>query len=281
MSRAAVLQMVSTDDWQGNLTAAAGLMQRAASAGARLVVLPENFAFMGRQDHEKCKLAEHFGSGPIQDFLSEQAVRHGLWVVAGTLPIRADDDYAQSPERVFAACLVINADGACVGRYDKIHLFDVQVPGSANEQYRESASLHAGEKLVVVNTPCGRLGLSVCYDLRFPELYRALVDRHAELLAVPAAFTAATGLVHWDVLLKARAVENQCFILAPNQGGEHPGGRRTYGHSQVLDPWGERLAHHAEGPGLAIADIDLQHLKDIRRRFPALKHRRLTRPDSA
>lgn len=273
-NRVAVVQMASGDDLQANLTSAAGLLQRARTQGAKLAVLPENFAFMGRRDRDKCQLAEHFGTGPIQDFLAEQAVRQGLWLVAGTIPLRANDDYAATPEKVCAASLVFNSDGACVGRYDKIHLFDVQVPGKPDEQYRESAGLHAGEKVVVVNTPCGRLGLSVCYDLRFPELYRALVDRHAELLSVPAAFTEATGKVHWDMLLKARAVENQCFILAPNQGGEHPGGRRTYGHSQILDPWGECLARHDAGPGLAVADLDLQHLKDIRHRFPALKHRR-------
>lgn len=275
MSRVAVAQMCSVDDLQENLTAAAKLIHKASAQQAELVALPENFAFLGRSDDDKCRFAEHFGRGVIQDFLAEQAVRHRMWILAGSVPIRADEDYADKVEKVYASSLLFNSDGNCVARYDKIHLFDVALPGDSDERYQESATLYAGEKLVVANAPCGRLGMSICYDLRFPELYRALVDQHAELLAVPAAFTEATGKVHWHSMLKARAVENQCYVIAPNQGGEHPGGRRTYGHSLIIDPWGETLACVEQGEGVAVAEIDRQHLKDIRSRFPALKHRRL------
>ncbi len=275
MSKVAVIQMQSTDQMQDNLTAAAGFIRSAAEQGARLAVLPENFAFLGRHERDKCQLAESFGAGPIQDFLAEQAVRHDIWLVAGSLPVKAMGDTSQPPEKVYAASLVYNSDGQCVARYDKIHLFDVEVPGRPGERYRESASLHAGDKLVVVKTPAGRLGLSICYDLRFPELYRELTAQGAELLAVPSAFTEATGQVHWDVLLKARAVENQCFVLAPNQWGRHPGGRRTYGASQILGPWGESLGRMAEGIGCVVAELDMEHLQEVRRGFPCLKHRRL------
>lgn len=276
MSRVAVVQMQSVDDLQENLTAAAGFIRDAVSQGAEFVTLPENFAFLGRSEKDKSNLSEHFGAGPIQDFIAEQAVRHGVWLLAGSIPLRAEGDVEQPPEKVFAASLLYTADGQCVARYDKIHLFDVEVPGKSGERYMESASHHAGSEPVVVKTPFGQVGLSICYDLRFPELYRQLVSRGAEILTVPAAFTEATGRVHWDMLLRARAVENQCYVLAADQWGVHPGGRRTYGGSQIVDPWGEVVARIKQGAGAVVADLKLDYLKEIRRRFPALKHRRLS-----
>lgn len=267
--------MVSVDEVETNLTMAARLIRHAAEQAVQLVVLPENFAFLGRGEQDKCHIAEHYGRGKIQDFLAEQALRHQIWILAGSVPIRAEDDLQLPCEKVFAASLMYNAEGQCQARYDKIHLFDVALPGSQGERYQESASHYAGEQTVVVSTPLGRVGMSVCYDLRFPELYRSLVDQGAEILTVPAAFTEATGKVHWDMLLRARAVENQCYVLAADQGGMHPGGRRTYGGSQIIDPWGEVLSRLGQGEGLAVAELDLQHLRDIRTRFPALKHRRL------
>lgn len=275
VSRMAVAQMVSVDDVDINLTGAAKLIRSAVTEGARLLALPENFAFMGRRETDKCHVAEHFGRGVIQEFLAEQALRHDIWLLAGSVPLRADDDMAEVPEKVCAASLLYSNDGRCAGRYDKIHLFDVEVPGRPGERYRESASHHAGDRTVLVKTTFGTLGLSVCYDLRFPELYRDLAARGAQILAVPSAFTEATGRAHWDTLLRARAIENQCYVLAPDQGGEHPGGRRTFGGSQIVDPWGEVLARVERGPGLAIADIDLNHLAEVRRQFPCLQHRRL------
>ncbi len=273
MSKCAAAQMVSVDDVETNLTTAAQLIRQAAEQGAGLVALPENFAFLGRKEGEMNRIAEHFGAGKIQDFLAEQAVRHDIWILAGTVPLRAEDDLDHLPEKVFASSLLIDAEGSCVARYDKIHLFDVELPGKTKESYRESSTYFAGNKIVVADTPFGKIGLSICYDLRFPELYRALIDRGVEILTVPSAFTEATGKVHWDTLIKARAVENQCFVIAPDQGGIHPGGRRTHGGSQIVDPWGETLTRVGKGAGLAIADIDLDHLHDIRERFPALKHR--------
>ena len=266
---AAVVQMNSGDDVAANLRAADTALQQAAEAGAKLVVLPENFAFMGAHERDKLALAEADGSGHIQDFLAGAAARLKLWIVGGTLPIAAPDG------RVFASLCVYAADGARAARYDKIHLFDVDIGGG--ERYRESNSIAPGAQVpVVVDTPVGRLGLSVCYDLRFPELYRALVDLGATVLSVPAAFTVKTGAVHWHTLLKARAVENQCFVLAPGQVGVHPGGRSTFGQSLILGPWGETLAEcSAAAPGIAVATLDAARLTEVRSSFPSLAHRRL------
>lgn len=271
--RVAALQMRSGAEVDANLREADALLARARDEGAALAVLPENFAFMGAHERDKLAVAEAPDAGPIQDFLAAAARRLGLWLVAGTVPLRTPD-----PGRVAAACLVYDAGGARVARYDKIHLFDVDVPaaGGAAERYRESASIAPGAPApVLVDTPAGRLGLSVCYDLRFPELYRALAAAGAELLAVPSAFTARTGEAHWEPLLRARAIENQCYVVAPGQGGEHPGGRRSWGHSLIADPWGRVLAQCGEGAGVAVAPVPREALQNLRASFPVLRHRRL------
>jgi len=273
--KVAAIQMNSRPDRDANLAQARRLLAQAADAGARLAALPENFSFMGAHERDKLTIAEMPGLGPIQELLARTASDLKLWIVAGTVPLVA----AEEPGKVFAASLVYDDQGREVARYDKIHLFDVEVPATAGgqaERYRESATIARGDlRAVVVETPVGRLGLSVCYDLRFPELYRALQKQGAELLCVPAAFTARTGQAHWLTLLRARAIENQCHVIAPGQWGEHAGGRKTWGHSLVIDPWGETLAEHVEGDGAAIAEISPQRLLEVRSTFPALTHRRL------
>jgi nitrilase len=268
----AAVQMTSIDDVAANLATAERLLARAADAGATLAALPENFAFMGAKDRDKLAHAEALDDGPIQAFLARTAQRLKLWIVAGSVPVAVPGD----PAHVFAACLVHDASGARVGRYDKIHLFDVDVPRDGRiERYRESASIAAGGWTpVVVDTPAGRLGLSVCYDVRFPELYRALAAAGAELLCVPAAFTVKTGEAHWEVLLRARAVENLCYVIAPGQCGTHPGGRGTWGHSMIVGPWGDVLAQQADGEGIAMAEVDRERQAQTRATFPALSHRR-------
>ncbi|MDT8405635.1 MAG: carbon-nitrogen hydrolase family protein [Methylococcales bacterium] len=268
MSTVAVIQMTSSDSVHDNLATAARLLRQAADAGAKLAALPENFAFMGLHETDKLKIKEHEGSGPIQDFLYETASRLQLWLVAGTLPMACADLH-----KVRAACLVYDDQGQLRARYDKIHLFDVNLPGG-RESYRESTTFEQGEEWGVVDTPVGKLGLSICYDLRFPELYRKLTDQGAQLLLAPSAFTRNTGEAHWQVLLRARAIENLCYVLAPNQTGRHRNGRETYGHSAIIDPWGQVLADAGTDVGLAKATVDLNHLAEIRGAFPVLQHRR-------
>lgn len=272
--RIAAVQTRSGADVAANLRAAGALLERARGEGAVLAVLPENFAFMGAREADKLAVAEAPGAGPIQEFVASAARRLGLWLVAGTVPLKTAD-----PARVSAASLVYDAAGACVARYDKMHLFDVDVPGDASgaaARYRESASIAPGERaLAVADTPAGRLGLSVCYDLRFPELFRRLVAQGAEILAVPSAFTEHTGAAHWETLLRARAIENQCYVVAPGQCGEHPGGRRTWGHSMIVDPWGRVLVQCEDGEGVAVAAVPREPLLSLRRSFPVLDHRRL------
>ncbi|MEO1751852.1 carbon-nitrogen hydrolase family protein [Thiofaba sp. EF100] len=264
-ARVAVIQMVSGADVEANLEQAGRRLAEAANAGARLAVLPENVACMTPEMEHLRSIAEREGEGPIQQALAAMARRNQLWLVAGTIPLLARDG------RLTNTCLVFDDDGQRVARYDKIHLFDVDVPGG--EVHHESAHFAPGREVVVLDTPVGRLGLAVCYDLRFPELFRAMVDQGAELIALPAAFTHATGRAHWEVLLRARAIENLCFVLASAQGGQHFEGRRTFGHSQVIGPWGEPLALHAEGPGLALATLDRGAQRELRERFPVLAHR--------
>lgn len=268
----AALQLSSGDDLAHNLATAGRLLEQAAAGGAVLATLPENFAFMGAREADKLAHAENPGQGPIQDFLAAAAQRLGLWIVAGSVPLAVPGD----ARRVYAASLVYNAHGACVARYDKIHLFDVDVPREGGAQrYRESNSIAPGQwEPVVVDTPAGRLGLSVCYDLRFPELYRALVAQGAELFCVPAAFTAKTGEAHWEILLRARAVENQCYVLAPGQCGTHPGSRGTWGHSMIVGPWGEVLACAQDGEAVVLAQADRARQATLRESFPVLSHRR-------
>ena len=263
----AALQMVSTPDVKRNLDAAAALMARAADAGAQLVALPEYFCFMGSTDTDKLRIAEPPRGGPIQGFLSQQARSLGLWVIGGTLPITCD-----TADRVRNACCVYAPDGSLAARYDKIHLFYYD---NGRERYDEAAVLEAGGEPVTLQAGPLRLGLSVCYDLRFPELYRAMMSPPCDVIAVPAAFTWTTGRAHWELLLRARAVENQCYVLAAAQGGKHENGRRTWGHSMVVDPWGEVLAQQAEGEGVVLADVDGERLSGVRLQLPALEHRRL------
>ena len=269
--RAAVVQMTSAADVAANLQAVRQLLRRAHEQGAQLAALPENFALMGRKETDKLAVAEQEGSGPIQDCLSECARELEMWVIGGTLPLAVPDQ----PDKVAAASLVFDATGKQVARYDKIHLFDVDLP-QREERYRESATIARGAAPRVVSTPLGELGMAVCYDVRFPELFRELQGRGAQLLSVPSAFTVPTGRAHWDVLLRARAIENLCYLLAPAQSGKHENGRETWGHSAIIDPWGEILACVTEeGPGVAVAEIDLMHQQQLRQRFPALSHRLL------
>ncbi|MDP3846357.1 MAG: carbon-nitrogen hydrolase family protein [Pseudomonas sp.] len=268
----AVIQMVSQDDVLTNLAAARVLLEQAAAGGARLAVLPENFAAMGRRDLAALGRAEALGEGPILPWLAQTARELKLWIVAGTLPLPPD---AQPHAKAHACSLLIDEQGQRVARYDKLHLFDVEVADSRGH-YRESADYAHGARLVVVDTPVGRLGLSVCYDLRFPEMYTALRHAGAELISVPSAFTAVTGAAHWQVLLRARAIETQCYLLAADQGGSHPGGRETFGHSAIVDPWGVLLAEQAQGPALLLGQRDAQTQAAIRQRMPVHSHRRFS-----
>jgi len=272
MPLAAAIQMTSTPHVPDNLAAARELLERAAQAGAQLAALPENFAIMGLHERDKLKVSEDYGQGSIQSWLARTARELQLWIVGGTIPLRVP-----LSDKVAAACLVYDAHGECVARYDKIHLFDVDIPQAAGreERYRESDTIAAGNTPVVVDTPLGRLGLAVCYDMRFPELFRQLVAHGATLLSLPSAFTAPTGLAHWDVLLRARAIENLCYVLAPAQAGTHANGRQTYGNALIVNPWGEVLARAGTGPDVAVANIDPPAQQELRARFPALTHRRL------
>ena len=266
----AALQMVSGIQLQANLAQARQLMEQAASLGAELVVLPEYFCAMGARDTDKIAYCEAFGVGPIQDFMARAARELRLWVVAGTLPLQADD-----AQHVLNTSLVYSPQGDCVARYDKIHLFRFD---NGREHYAESDVVQAGAQPVACdikarNGEVWRLGLSVCYDLRFPELYRMLSAQGADLLLVPSAFTYTTGQAHWEILLRARAIENQAYVLAPGQGGVHENGRRTWGHSLLIDPWGEVLALQASGMGVVLGDLSRERMYQVRQQLPALTHR--------
>jgi nitrilase len=260
--------MTSGAEVAANLSAARGFIEAAAAQGAALVVLPENFAFMGPGERDRLSVAETFGNGPMQDFLAAMARDAGVWLVGGTIPIRSASD-----ERAAAACLTYAPSGELAARYDKIHLFDVAIPDAA-EHYRESASTVPGCRPVAVQAPFGRVGLAVCYDIRFPALFDRLGGLPMEVLAVPAAFTVPTGSAHWHCLLRARCIESLCFGIAAAQWGQHPGGRQTYGHSLILGPWGEVLAELPSGAGVCSAEIDIMSLERLRERFPVLQHRR-------
>jgi deaminated glutathione amidase len=273
--KVAAIQMTSGPDVAANLEQARALLEEAAARGAGLAALPENFSFMGLKDADKRAVAEACGSGPAQDFLAASARRLRLWIVGGTLPLAGGAD-----GRVAAASLVYDSDGERVARYDKIHLFDVDVPGRA-ETYRESAHVAPGSAATVLDTPVGKLGLSVCYDVRFPELYRHLGTAGAQVLSVPSAFTAPTGRAHWETLLRARAIENLCYVVAPAQSGFHPSGRETYGDSMIVDYWGRVLQRLPRGRGCIVADVDLAAQALVRESFPALAHRTLIAPAGA
>ena len=262
----AVVQMVSTTSVEKNLDAARALLARAAREGAELAILPEYFCLMGRSDRDKLAVAEAPGDGPIQSMLAETARELRLWLVAGTLPLRSGE-----AGRARNANLVFSPAGECVARYDKIHLFRYD---NGKEQYDEGRTLAAGSDTVAFDAGDVRVGLSVCYDLRFPELYRALMTPPCDLLCVPSAFTHPTGLAHWEVLLRARAIENQCYVAAAAQGGRHENGRRTFGHSVIVDPWGEIVAMLPEGEGIVAGELRRERIADVRRQLPALEHRR-------
>ena len=261
----AAIQMVSTPDVAANLAQAGMLLEQAAARGVKLAALPEFFPIMGMRETDKVAVREPLGSGPIQDFLSATARRLDLWLIGGSVPLVADD-----PNKVRNSCLVYDARGERVARYDKIHLFGFD---DGRERFVEANTIEPGRDVVVVQSPFGRIGLSVCYDLRFPELYRRMGV--VDLIVVPSAFTATTGKAHWEILLRARAVENLAYVLAPAQGGVHASGRRTHGDSMVVDPWGEVLARVPTGPGIAVATFDPGRIAAVRASLPALAHRTL------
>jgi nitrilase len=263
--RIAALQMVSGPRVADNLAIAGRLIEEAVGQGAQLVALPEYFPIIGATDADRVRAREDFGQGPIQDWLAATARRHGIWIFAGSLPLTAE-----APDKMRNASLAYNPAGECVARYDKVHLFGFK---KGDESYDEAAFIEPGNQLVTVDTPFGKVALSICYDLRFPELYRALAP--VDLILVPAAFTETTGRAHWEILLRARAIENQCYLLAVGQGGRHENGRLTYGNSMIIDPWGEILDRKLKGPGVVIADLDHQRIAEIRESLPALAHRKL------
>lgn len=278
MAKVAAIQMASGPNVKANLNEAKRLISDAAKAGAELIVLPENFAHMGMSEKDILNVAEVLLSessrsdSPIQDFISSTAKSKNVWIVAGTIPIK--DNASGAADKIKAASLLFNDQGEIVARYDKIHLFDVDL-GEQGGSYNESSFTEAGEQVVVVDTPFGKLGLAICYDLRFPELFRDMVSQGMEILAVSSSFTSTTGKAHWEVLNRARAIENLCFVVSSAQGGYHVNGRETYGDSMIIDPWGGIIDRLARGSGFAISDIEPSNLQKIRQNFPVLDHIRL------
>jgi len=261
--KVAAVQMVSEPEVQANLAVAGELIAQAAGEGAQLVALPEYFCILGLRERDKVTVREAYGHGPIQDFLAAAAARNKVWLVGGSAPLACAD-----PDKVRNTCLVFDDSGRRVARYDKIHLFGFDL---GTERFQESRSIEPGTEVVTLDTPYARLGLSICYDLRFPELYRKMGT--VDLILVPSSFTATTGKDHWEMLLRARAVENQAYVLAPAQGGHHKNGRDTWGHSMIIDPWGKVLAVLASGPGVISAEIDHAEIARVRLSLPALTHR--------
>ena len=259
--------MNSGADVGRNLELAGRLLAEAAAEGCALAVLPENFPIIGVRAKDKVDHAEVLGAGPIQDFLSKTASEHKLWIVSGSIPLKSPE-----ADKSYGACLVVDAEGITQCCYRKIHLFDVDLP-EREESYRESASVTPGDELLVQDSPAGCIGLSICYDLRFPEMYRKLAEMGAVVLSIPSAFTLVTGRAHWHTLLRARAIENLAYVIAPGQYGQHEDGRITYGHSLIVDPWGRVLAEAAEGDCVLTADVDLALPQILRQEFPALSHR--------
>lgn len=266
ITRIAAIQMISAPEVAPNLATAAHLIKEAAAQGAQLVALPEYFPIIGPSDETRLKAREPDGNGPLQDFLSAAAARHGIWLVGGSIPLSAND-----PDKLLNSCLVFDPNGRRVARYDKIHLFGFS---KGEESYDEALTIEAGAAAPVsFDTPFAHVGLGICYDLRFPELFRAM--GRIDLLVLPAAFTDTTGRAHWEILLRARAVENQCYVLASAQGGRHPTERMTHGNSMIIDPWGDVLARIDKGEGVVVAEIDSARIAEIRASLPALQHRRM------
>lgn len=263
--RVAAIQMASGPSVPANLAEAERLIQIAVTAGARLVVLPENFAIMGLKETDKVAVREHPGKGPIQRFLAAQAKKHGIWLVGGSVPLECAD-----PGKIYNSCLVYDDKGKLAARYDKIHLFGLDL---GNEHYHEETTIEAGDRVVVLDSPFGRMGLSICYDLRFPELYRAMGE--VDIILVPAAFTATTGKAHFETLVRARAIENLAYVIAPAQGGYHLSGRETHGDTMIVDPWGNVLDRLPRGSGVVLAGINRAYQTSLRKSLPALKHRSL------
>lgn len=263
--KVAAIQTVSTPDVEENLAAASRMVGDAARQGAQLVLLPEYWPVMGMHERDKVALAERDAAGRIQESMAALARRHAVWLIGGTLPLVAPED-----GKVLNTTLVYRPDGERVMRYDKIHLFGFT---KGEESYDEARTIVPGAQVATFEAPFGRVGLSVCYDLRFPELYRAMGE--CALMVVPAAFTYTTGKAHWEVLLRARAIENQCYVLAAAQGGRHQNGRRTWGHSMLIDPWGDILGELPEGEGVVAGEISQARLDEVRQSLPALKHRKL------
>ncbi|MFK7161235.1 carbon-nitrogen hydrolase family protein [Marinospirillum sp. MEB164] len=261
----AAVQLNSAGDWPTNRQRVQEAVAAAAAAGAQLVVLPEYFVLMHPDEQARFALAEEDGQGPIQDFLAQLAAQQGVWLVAGSLPLKTP-----FADKLTNSCLVYGPAGERVGRYDKVHLFSFQ---RGQERYDEAATQLAGERPLIFDTPFGRVGVGICYDLRFPEFFRHLDA--VDLWVLPAAFTVTTGQAHWEVLLRARAIENQCYFLAAAQTGTHQGGRQTYGHSLLVDPWGEVVAQLDDQPGLLLGSLEPQRLAEVRTQLPALLHRRL------
>ncbi|MES2933418.1 MAG: carbon-nitrogen hydrolase family protein [Pseudomonadota bacterium] len=259
----AALQMISTPAVADNIATARRLIGQAVGQGAQLLLLPEYWVIMGQHETDKVAYAEAQGSGQIQDFMAEMARTHGIWLIGGTIPLVAPD-----AGKVINTTLVYDPQGQCVARYDKIHLFGFT---KGDESYDEARTIMRGHDIGSFEAPFGKVGLSVCYDLRFPELFRAMGP--CTLIVVPAAFTYTTGQAHWEILLRARAIENQCYVLAAAQGGQHPNGRRTWGHSMLIDPWGKIIAVLPEGEGIASGTLDIEMMNSVRESLPALKHR--------
>lgn len=275
--RVGLVQMVSGKSPSENLAAARIEVAACAKAGAKIVVLPEMFAIFGVSDQLAAGMAEKTATGPIRSFMSSLAREYSVWLVGGTVPTTAANPYTQAPElqdRVYAASYVYNSEGQELTRYDKVHLFDAQV-NDAQGAYRESKTFAPGIAPVSVDSPWGRLGIAVCYDLRFPEYFRKLSEQACDLVVVPAAFTYKTGEAHWELLLRARAVENQCFMLGAAQGGHHSERRQTWGHSLGVDPWGELIAELGLGQGHCIAELDFEFMAECRQSLPVLEHRRI------
>ena len=263
--RVAAIQMASGPNVAANLEEATRLIDMAVSIGVRIVVLPEYFAIMGMKDTDKVAVREKPGDGPIQQWMSETAAKHRVWLIGGSIPVESS-----IPQKVRNTCFVYDKEGKEVARYDKIHLFNLAL---GTENFSEERTIEAGDKVVVVESPYGRIGLSICYDLRFPELYRAMGN--VDIIVVPSAFTATTGKAHWETLIRARAIENLAYVIAPAQGGFHVNGRETHGDSMIVDPWGVVLDHLPRGSGVVVAGINPQYQQTIRKSLPALTHRTL------